>query len=106
MNIESIVLSHQKIKNFIIIYADNQKAIKLVNNSIFQKKIKHITIKYHYTRDLINKKIIKLKYRFTNEMIADELTKSLNSIQFRRFVKQLNMTKNRSIVNKLIRNNY
>ncbi len=80
-------------KNLIIIYADNQRAIKLVNNSIFQKRIKHITIKYHYTRDLISKKIIKLEYRSTSEMIADELTKSLNLIQFRRFVKQLNMTK-------------
>ncbi len=102
MNIESTVLSHQKMKskkmkNLIIIYADNQKAIKLVNNSIFQKRIKHITIKYHYTRDLISKKIIKLKYRSTNEMITDELTKSLSSIQFRRFVKQLDITKSESM---------
>ncbi len=80
-------------KNFIIIYADNQKAIKLVNNSIFQKRIKHIMIKYHYIRDLISKKTIKLKYRSTSEMIADELTKSLNSRQFKRFVKQLDMTR-------------
>ncbi len=98
------MLSHQKMKNkkmknFIIIYADNQKTIKLINNSIFQKRIKHIAIKYPYTRDLISKKTIKLKYRSTSKMIADELTKSLNSIQFRRFVKQLNMTKRRSIVN-------
>ncbi len=100
MNIENIVVSHQKMndslekmKNLIIIYADNQRAIKLVNNSIFQKRIKHITIKYHYTRDLISKKAIKLKYRSTSEMIADGLTKSLSSVQFRRFMEQLDMAK-------------
>ncbi len=84
-------------KNPIIIYADNQRAIKLINNSIFQKRIKHIAIKYHYTRDLISKKIIMLKYRFTSEIIADELTKSLDSKQFKRFVKQLDMTKSESM---------
>jgi hypothetical protein len=105
MNIENIVLSHQKMndslkkmKNPIIIYVDNQRIIKLINNPIFQKRTKHIAIKYHYTRDLISKKAIKLKYRFTSEMIADELTKSLSSRQFKRFVKQLDMTKNESMI--------
>jgi hypothetical protein len=106
---EGIVLSHQKIdnkkhchekmKNLIIIYADNQRAIKLVNNPIFQKRTKHITIKYHYTQDLISKRTIKLKYCSTSEMITDELTKPLSSMQFKRFVKQLDMTKNESIEN-------
>ena len=40
-------------KNATVIYANNQKAIKLVENPIFQKQSKHIAVKYHYTRDLI-----------------------------------------------------
>jgi hypothetical protein len=76
----------------IVIYANNQKTIKLVNNSIFQKRTKHIVVKYHYTRDLISQRIIKLKFKFTAEMIVDELIKSLRSIQFKRFVNQLDMT--------------
>jgi hypothetical protein len=79
-----------------IIYADNQRTIKLANNSIFQKRTKHIVVKYHYTRDLINQKKIKLKYRFIAQMIADDLIKSLESIQFKRFIDQLEMTKERS----------
>ncbi len=77
----------------IVIYADNQRAIKLVNNSIFQKRTKHIVVKYHYTRDLISQRVIKLKYRPTAEMIADGLTKSLESVQFKRFIDQLRMIK-------------
>jgi hypothetical protein len=81
-----------------IIYADNQKAIKLVNNSIFQKRTKHIVVKYHYTKDLISQRTIKLEYRLIAKMIADDLIKSLESVQFKRFIDQLNMTiKERSI---------
>jgi hypothetical protein len=63
-----------------VIYANNQSAIKLVNNSIFQKRTKHIVVKYHYTRDLISQRAIKLEYRFTAKMIADDLIKSLRSV--------------------------
>ncbi len=79
-----------------VIYADNQRAIKLANNSIFQKRTKHIVVKYHYTRDLISQKKIKLKYRLIAQMIADGLIKSLGSIQFKRFIDQLGMAKRRS----------
>ncbi len=91
MNIEGTV--PQKVKNRIIIYADNQGVIKLANNPIFQKRTKHIAVKYHYTRDLISKGTIKLEYRSTSEMIADGLTKSLGSGQFKRFVEQLGRAK-------------
>jgi hypothetical protein len=82
--------------NSTVIYANNQRAIKFVNNSIFQKRTKHIVVKYHYTRNLISQRKIKLKYRFTAQMITDDLIKSLESIQFKRFIDQLGMTKRRS----------
>jgi hypothetical protein len=78
--------------NSTVIYANNQETIKLVNNSIFQKRTKHIVVKYHYTRDLISQKKIKLKYRLIAQMIVDELIKSLKPIQFKKFVDQLDMT--------------
>jgi hypothetical protein len=82
----------------IVIYANNQRAIKLINNSIFQKRTKHIVVKYHYIRNLISQKKMKLQYRLTAKMLADGLIKLLESIQFKRFINQLNMTiKERSI---------
>jgi hypothetical protein len=81
--------------NSTVIYADNQGTIKLVNNSIFQKRTKHIVVKYHYTKDLISQRAIKLEYRSTATMIADDLIKPLESIQFKRFIDQLEMTKKR-----------
>jgi hypothetical protein len=76
-----------------IIYADNQKTIKLINNSIFQKRTKHIVVKYYYTRNLISQEKIKLQYRLATKMIADDLIKSLESVQFQRFIDQLKMIK-------------
>ncbi len=79
----------------IIIYADNQRAIKLTNNPVFQRRIKHIAVKYHYIRDLIDQEQIKLEYRPTMEMIADDLTKPLGSMKFQKFVNQLEMATKR-----------
>jgi hypothetical protein len=84
-------------KNSIIKYADNQRAIKLINNPIFQKRIKHIAVKYYYTRDLVSQKAIKLKFRLSAEMIANGLIKSLKSVQFKSFIHQLRMIKEGSI---------
>lgn len=78
-------------KEATIIYADNQGAIKLAENPVFQKRSKHIAIKYHYTRDLIKQGEIKLEYRPTKEMIADGLTKPLEPIAFLEFRKALGL---------------
>ncbi len=50
MSIEKTMLD----KNSTIIYANNQEIIKLANSLIFQKRTKHIVVKYHYTRNLIS----------------------------------------------------
>ena len=77
--------------NLTIIYADNQKAIILVTNFVFQKNSKHIAVRYHYTRDLINQKIIDLAYRFRVEMIADDFIKSLKLMKFSNFIIRLRL---------------
>jgi len=75
-----------------VIYADNQGAIKLANNPIFQKRSKHIAVKYHYTRDLIQQGEVQLEYKGTTDMIADGLTKPLGPTAFAKFVESLGLT--------------
>jgi hypothetical protein len=36
------------------IYISNYKTIKLVNNLIFSKRTKHLVVKYHHEKNLIN----------------------------------------------------
>jgi hypothetical protein len=69
------------------LYTDNNGALLLANNPIFHERTKHIAVKYHYIRDLIDKGIIDLIYIPTKEQRADGLTKPLDKNLFREFVK-------------------
>ena len=42
------------------IYCDNQSCVKLSENSVFHDKLKHIEIKYHYIRDMVQRGAMKL----------------------------------------------
>ena len=35
------------------IYSDNQSCVKLLENPVFHDKSKHIELKYHYIRDMV-----------------------------------------------------
>jgi hypothetical protein len=41
-----------------IIHYDNQSCVKLSENHVFHDKSKHIEIKYHYIRDMVQRKAI------------------------------------------------
>ena len=43
-----------------VVHCDNQSCIKLTENPIFHDRSKHINMKYHYIRDLVQRKIVKL----------------------------------------------
>lgn len=59
------------------IFADNQGAIALAQNPEFHQKTKHISIIYHFVRERVASRDIRLEYLSTHEMAADFLTKSL-----------------------------
>ena len=67
----------EHLKSSTILFADNQGAIRLVNNSENHCCMKHIAVKYHYTQELIKNDTLKLVYKETRDMLADCLTKPL-----------------------------
>ena len=67
------------------IFCDNQSCVKLSENPVFHGKLKHIEIKYHYIRDMVQRGALKLKYVVTNEQIDDVLTKPLVRVKFKCF---------------------
>ena len=71
------------------IYCDNQSYVKLSENPVFHDKSKHIEIKYHYTRDMVQRGPVKLQYVATDEQIADVLTKPLAKVKFEYFRENL-----------------
>ena len=59
------------------IYWDNQSCVKFSKNLVFHDNSKHIEIKYHYIRDMVQRGAMKLQYVATDEQIIDVLTKPL-----------------------------
>ena len=56
--------------------------MKLSESPVFHEKSKHIEIKYHYIRDMVQRGAVKLQYVAMNEQIADVLTKPLARVNF------------------------
>ena len=56
---------------------------------VFHDKLKHIEIRYHYVRDMVQRRVVKLQYIATDEQIADVLTKPLARVKFEYFREKL-----------------
>ena len=59
------------------LYCDNTSAINTSKNLVMHTKTKHIAIKYHYLRELVQDKEVKMEYVNTKEKIVDIFTKEL-----------------------------
>ncbi|KNZ44514.1 uncharacterized protein VP01_908g4 [Puccinia sorghi] len=71
------------------IYVDNQSAIALATNPIFQQRSKHIDIVYHWLREIHDTGLIHIKYIPTNLMLADICTKSLGKSKHQNIISNL-----------------
>ena len=60
-----------------IIYYDNTSSINISKNLVMHTKNKHIAIKYHYLRELVQDKIVRMEYVNTKEQLANIFTKDL-----------------------------
>jgi hypothetical protein len=58
-----------------IIHYGNQSCVKISDNPVFHDKSNHIEIKYHFIRDMVQRKEVLVQYLPTDEQVADVLTK-------------------------------
>ena len=79
------------------IRCDNQICIKLSENPVFHEKLKHMEMKYHFIRYMVQKGMVKLRYIATEENIVDVMTKPLSVTKFRHFRDKLGMAYNVSL---------
>ncbi|CAK9811714.1 Retrovirus-related Pol polyprotein from transposon TNT 1-94 [Anthophora quadrimaculata] len=64
------------------IFVDNQSAIKIANNSEYHKRSKHIDVRFHFIRDVLNRKEIEINYVQSKQQLADIFTKPLAKQKF------------------------
>jgi len=65
-----------------VIFVDNISAIKLVKNPEFHKRTKHIDVRYHFIREKIESRELKVEYLCTENQKADIFTKALPRERF------------------------
>ncbi|KAJ9565578.1 hypothetical protein OSB04_001544 [Centaurea solstitialis] len=62
-------------KDGTIIFCDNMSTIKLSKNPVLHKRSKHIDVKFHFFRDLVNDGVVELVHCKSEVQVADILTK-------------------------------
>ncbi|WMV44256.1 hypothetical protein MTR67_037641 [Solanum verrucosum] len=60
-----------------VLYCDSQSAIHLGKNSTFHGRSKHIDVRYHWIRDVLDSKLLELEKIHTNDNGSDMMTKAL-----------------------------
>jgi hypothetical protein len=72
-----------------IVYEDNEGTIKLVNNPVYHGKTKHIEVKFHYTRHVQERGLVKVVKVHTDNNCADIFTKATDFKTFERHVSRI-----------------
>ena len=65
------------------LFSDSQSAIGLAKNPVFHSRCKHVQLKYHFIRELINEGDLSLLKILGSENPADMLTKSVTTDKLR-----------------------
>jgi hypothetical protein len=71
------------------IYCDNTSTISISKNPMMHSKTKHIPIKYHFLREQVAEKNIRVEYVGTKEQVTDIFTKPLPQESFEYFLQRL-----------------
>ncbi|KAL0415704.1 UNVERIFIED_CONTAM: Retrovirus-related Pol polyprotein from transposon TNT 1-94 [Sesamum latifolium] len=82
---------HQPIEYGVPLYCDNLSAIRLAKKPVFHARTKHVEVHYHFIRENILQKEIKLKHVGTERQVANLFTKGLDGNKFEIFRQQLGM---------------
>ncbi|KAK8935837.1 hypothetical protein KSP39_PZI013998 [Platanthera zijinensis] len=78
-------------KEGVTIHCDNSSAIALSKNPLYHCRTKHIDIKHHHIRELVEKKMIEVKFCPTKQQLADLMTKPLPRERFTELRNKMNV---------------
>ena len=73
------------------LFSDNQSAIALTKDHQYHARTKHIDIRFHFIRWIVENGSLRLIYCPTEDMVADTLTKALPSPKVKHFAAELGL---------------
>jgi len=65
-----------------VLFCDSQSAIHLGKNPTFHCRSKHIDVRYHWIRDILDSKLLELEKIHTDDNNSDMMTKTLPKEKF------------------------
>jgi hypothetical protein len=78
-------------KEPILIRGDNDESIAMAKNPQFHKRLKHIAIRWHWVRDLVEDEIIQISSCRDPEQTADVLMKALQHPKHQKNVQEMGL---------------
>ena len=72
-----------------VIHEDNQACIAQSKNPVNHQRNRHVLLRYHYLRDIVDQGHATLQYIKTKDQLADVMTKALPSPTFNHFLPSL-----------------
>ncbi|MCO5595029.1 hypothetical protein L7F22_049066 [Adiantum nelumboides] len=66
----------------LMLHCDSQSAIQLARNPVYHSKTKHVDVKYHFIREMVENKQVQLVKVHTTDNLVDLLTKGLPGESF------------------------
>nr|GEW53327.1 retrotransposon protein, putative, Ty1-copia subclass [Tanacetum cinerariifolium] len=76
--------------NIMAVNCDNQDAIHLSQNHVFHERTKHINVRYHFIREVLEVKTVKVLKVGTEHKAADALTKVVPGLKLHHCLELLN----------------
>lgn len=73
------------------VFCDNKSAIDISKNLIQHSRTKHIDIRHHFIRDLVEEKVLILEYNMTDHQLADIFIEPLDLTKFESLRKSLSV---------------
>lgn len=74
------------------IFCDNMSAIAMTKNPVLHARSKHIELRHHFIRKLVEDKEIELQFCSTNDNCGDIFTKAVNAEKLHQFMKSMKIT--------------
>jgi histone deacetylase 1/2 len=73
------------------LWCDNLGATYLSANPVFHARTKHIEIDFHFVRERVTQKLLDIRWKHTNDQLADGFTKPVVAAKINKFRSNLNL---------------
>jgi len=85
--LDELGIGHKYIK----VHCDSQSAIHLAKNQVYHARTKHIDVRYHFVREILEEGEIQIQKIPTTENPADMMTKVVTAVKFQHCLNLINI---------------